>query len=61
MSATRPLPLPETDKQSQAPLSKCPSSGMLAGPLAAGLVPALLMPHPCNSMADANQEVGLAL
>jgi len=34
---------------------------MLAGLLAAGLTPALLMLHPCNSMADASQEVGLAL
>ena len=32
---------------------------MLAAPLAAGLVPALLMLYPCNRMADANQEVGL--
>ncbi len=59
MSAARPWPLPETDRQSQAPLSRCPSSGMLAGPLAAGLVPALLMLRPCNSMADANQKVWL--
>ena len=34
---------------------------MLAGPLAAGLVPALLMLHPCNGMADARQEMGLVL
>ena len=47
-AAASPLPRPRTDRCSHLLLSRSPSSGKRAAPLAAGLAPALLMLHLCS-------------